>query len=52
MLENGRKKYKLAIQTIKDHEANGWKFEKKITEIDPLESDLLVTPEGKEVESW
>lgn len=44
MLQNGRKKYTLAIKLLKQYEAANWELETftdKIEDIDPIESDLI-----------
>lgn len=54
MLDNGRKKYKRAIELIQKYEKNNWKvedFENRIELLDPISADLLDGSEGG-VASW
>lgn len=55
MLENGRKKYKLAIELLKKYEACCWEaddLKEKIEVVDPLTSDLVLDIQPESIETW
>jgi len=55
MLENGRKKYKLAIEALKECQKSNWELkslEEGIEVIDPIDSDLLIEELQGKVASW
>lgn len=55
MLQNGRKKYKLAIELLKKYEASNWETEdlkEGIEIVDPLTSDLITDDIKPQTETW
>lgn len=55
MLQNGRKKYKLAIELLKKYQSSNWESEdlkEGIEIIDPLDSDLILEDVKSGVTTW
>lgn len=55
MLENGRTKYRKAIDSFKEYEKKKWKieiFDERVEEIDPSRSDIIIPDYIPEVKQW